>query len=934
MKHKYVVVDLETTGNTPDRGDCIIQFSAVTIEDLRIVDQYTTFINPGVPIPPFIEELTGINDGMVLDAPEFKNIASKIYDLLQDSIFVAHNVFFDLGFLRNELEKSGYANFAIDSVDTVEFAKIIFPSAPSYKLSELADMLQLEHDNPHQADSDALVTAELLLILLERAKALPLITLEKLSDMAYSLKSDMYIVFQSLLEEKRKNIENLQDDLEVYRGIALKKKTIQQSYTDEITPNYPWDTEEKIQLFSLHMKDFKHRPGQMEMMDTVYESFIQKKHAVIEAGTGTGKTLGYLLPSIFFAKTERKPVVISTYTIQMQDQILNYEIARLKKMIPFQFQIAILKGRSNYINMLKFEQSLYDKDPHYDTVLTKMQLLVWLVQTETGDMEELNVSSGGRLYKQRIKHDGWFFQMEKDPWFSHDFYIHARNLAQNADVVITNHSMLLVDANKDQSILPEYKYAVIDEAHNLEKAARSCFGKKLEYNSIKFWIGRLGTLEKSQLFNKLEKLLDKKGLSPSLHSFEMDHIISQLDLEIDDLFNMIGIKLSKLNGRKSNKNTKQQLRITEEMNSDRQWLPLVLCAERVYDYHRTISKALETRLSLIKNDDIKISESEQAFVEEINTFIRDWIKIGEKIQQFFLTSSSQNVKWVEGDIRALPNSIGVFTQPISPGDELFTTFFKNKNSVIMTSATLTVNSSFNYYINELGLKKQNLVEKIIRSPFDYKEMVNLLVPSDLPEVRGTVNDDYIEAMANHIISIAGATDGRMLVLFTSYDMLRKTYQLIKESLALEDFVILAQGITGGSRTRLTRNFQQFNKSILFGTSSFWEGVDIPGKDLSCLVIVRLPFSPPDEPITAAKYELIRNEGRNPFSDFALPEAVIRFKQGFGRLIRTETDRGVVIILDRRIDTTSYGKTFLQSIPNISIERGPIKSILSSIENWL
>src|SRR5690606_274058 len=151
-----------------------------------------------------------------------------------------------------------------------------------------------------------------------------------------------------------------------------------------------------------------------------------------------------------------------------------------KKMIPFPFQIALLKGRSNYINMLKFEQSLYDKDPHYDTVLTKMQLLVWLVQTETGDMDELNISSGGRLYKQRIKHDGWFFQKEKDPWFSHDFYIHARNLAQNADVVITNHSMLLIDSEKDQSILPEYKYVVIDEAHNLEKAARSCFGKKVE----------------------------------------------------------------------------------------------------------------------------------------------------------------------------------------------------------------------------------------------------------------------------------------------------------------------------------------------------------------------------------------------------------------------------------------------------------------------
>ncbi|MCR2820213.1 ATP-dependent DNA helicase DinG [Lederbergia panacisoli] len=934
MTRKYVVVDLETTGNTHDRGDRIIQLSAVVIENRQIVDQYTTFINPGMPIPPFIEELTGIHDGMVQDAPEFKDIAPKINEILQDSIFVAHNVIFDLGFLRNELEKAGYNYIELDSVDTVEFAKILLPTAQSYKLSELAEYLQLEHENPHQADSDALVTAELFLILLERTKSLPLITLEKLSDMAYSLKSDLYILFDNILKEKRKNIENLQEDLEVFRGIALKKKVIPEANNEEIIPYFPKSMEEKNHLFSNQSKHFKLRPGQMEMMNSVYESFEKNKHAVIEAGTGTGKTLGYLLPSLYFAVSKSQPVIISTYTIQMQEQILNNEISRLKQLIPFPFHTSILKGRSNYINMLKFEQSLYDKDPQYDTVMTKMQFLVWLVHTETGDMEELNVSSGGNLFKQRIKHDGWFFQKEKDPWFSHDFYMHARNLASNADLVITNHSMLLRDIENDQNILPDYQYVVIDEAHNLEKAARNCFGKKLEYNTLKFSIGRLGTLEKNQLFSKIENLLREKGFTPSFHAFELDQIISQLDLEIDDLFIMLGKKISQLFGRKSNKSTKLQMRITDAMMSERKWLPLVLCAERVYDYHRTICRELENRLSLVKREDKKLTDSEQAFIEEMNSFLRDWFQIGGKFQQLFLNPSIQNVTWIEGDIRALPNSIGIFVQPMNTGNELANNFFEHKKSVVMTSATLTVNHSFSFFLNELNLQNKDLLEKVISSPFDYKDMVKLMIPSDLPEVRGTVNDEYIEAIASHIIAIADVTDGRMLVLFTSYDMLRKTYQLIKDSFALEDFVLLAQGISGGSRTRLTRNFQQFNKSILFGTSSFWEGVDIPGKDLSCLVIVRLPFSPPDEPITAAKYELIKHHGKNPFSEFALPEAVIRFKQGFGRLIRTETDRGVVIVLDRRIETTSYGKTFLQSIPNISIERGPLNKLLTSVEKWL
>ncbi|MBS4199481.1 ATP-dependent DNA helicase DinG [Bacillus sp. FJAT-49732] len=932
MSRKYVVVDLETTGNTHDRGDRIIQFSAVVIENLQIVDQYTTFINPGIPIPPFIEELTGIHDGMVQDAPEFKDVATKINTLLQDAIFVAHNVIFDLRFLRNELEKEGYENIGLDSIDTVEFAKILFPTASSYKLSELAELLQLEHENPHQADSDALVTAELLLILIERTRSLPLITLEKLSDMAYSLKSDLYIIFQSILKEKRKNIENLQEDLEVFRGIALKKKMIPQKIHDERSLSYPISIEDKMDLLS-HTKNFKLRTGQMEMMDIVYQSFLNNKIAVIEAGTGTGKTLGYLLPSLYFAITQKQPLIISTYTIQMQDQIFN-EIVRLKEMIPFPFQTSTLKGRSNYINMLKFEQSLYDKDLHYDTVITKMQLLVWLVHTETGDMDELNVSSGGKLYKQRVKHDGWFFQKEKDPWLSHDFYMYARNLASCADLVITNHSMLLVDTEKDQNILPDYHYVVIDEAHNLEKAASNCFGKKLEYNGLKFWIGRLGTLDKNHIFNKLEKLLEKKGLSPSLHPFELEQLIIQLEMEIDDLFNMLGKKIVQQYERKSNKTTKQQLRITESMISDRKWLPIIICAERVYDYFRTISKELEQRLMLLKQENKNIADREQAFLAEMNSFFKDWLKIGEKIYQLLLKPSNEYVFWLEGDIRAIPNSIGIYAQPVNPGNELFNRFFNQKKSVVMTSATLTVNHSFDYFLKELGLPKEVVTEKVISSPFDYQKMVKLMIPSDLPEVRGTVNDEYIEAISSHIISLADATDGRMLVLFTSYDMLRKTYQLIKDSNALEDFILLAQGITGGSRTRLTRNFQQFNKSILFGTSSFWEGVDIPGEDLLCLVIVRLPFSPPDEPITAAKYELIKNNGKNPFSEFALPEAVIRFKQGFGRLIRTESDRGVVIVLDRRIETTSYGKNFINSIPNISIERGPLNNILSSIEKWL
>jgi ATP-dependent DNA helicase DinG len=273
-------------------------------------------------------------------------------------------------------------------------------------------------------------------------------------------------------------------------------------------------------------------------------------------------------------------------------------------------------------------------------------------------------------------------------------------------------------------------------------------------------------------------------------------------------------------------------------------------------------------------------------------------------------------------------------QPTFVADQLKKQFFQVKKGVVITSATLTVNRSFEYIMKEIGLDPVSTIQMTIPSPFEYKNQVQLLIPEDLPEINTVTLDEYVIAITEHIITIAEATKGRMMILFTAFDMLKKTYELIKESGFLNDFAMIAQGITGGSRTRLTRNFQRYDKAILLGTSSFWEGVDIPGEDLSCLVIVRLPFSPPDDPLTEAKCQLIEKLGGNAFSEYSLPEAVLRFKQGFGRLIRTENDRGILVVFDKRIVTTKYGKAFLKSIPSVPVKKGPIDELVELIHSWL
>lgn len=933
MSQKYVVVDLETTGNMWGKGDRIIQLSAVVIRHSQIIDQYTTFINPGISIPPFIAELTGIEDEMVEDAPHFFEIAGKIQTLLRDAIFVAHNVLFDLGFLRKEMEEAGYFNVFSNAIDTVELTKILLPESPSYKLSDLSDVLGFDHDRPHQADSDALVTAELLLMLIDRAKQLPIVTLEKLTELAFYLKSDIGPLFQELLHEQETKIENLAEELEVHRGIALKKKSKPIHNQEQDDYPYPLLEEEKIRLLSPHINGFQAREMQFDMMDTIYEAFMNQQHMVVEAGTGTGKSLAYLLPALYLAVEKQQPVVISTYTTQMQEQILNNEISRLAEAVPFPIQACIVKGRNHYIHLLKFEQTLREKEKHSDIVLTKMQILVWLTRTETGDLDELNFTSGGHLFRYRIQHDGWFTDKEKDAWLSRDFYLFAHEKARQSNIIITNHSMLLLDTEKE--ILPNYQYVIIDEAHHLESTARKSFGEKLEYNSMKYWIGRLGTLEKDFFFKTLESLIKNKKLTPTILSMELEQAILQMDEELDILYVQLGKLLADSKQRnKAVQTRKDFFRITNEMKEKRIWQSIVMCAERVYDQHRLIQKGLEERLVLIKDHKEKLTIAEQAFIEEMNSFIQEWTARGGRIKDIFISPAEEDILWLQGDIKALPTSITIRNEPTEIGPILRKQLFQQKKSIILTSATLSIQGSFHYFLYELGLKKDELIQKIYPSPFKFEKMAKLLIPTDLPEIRGQAMDQDIEMIASHLLAIAEVTNGRMLILFTSYDMLKKTYYLVKDAGCLEDYAILAQGISAGSRSRLIKNFQQFQKAILFGTSSFWEGVDIPGKDLSCLVIVRLPFAPPDEPVTEAKYERIKEKGLNPFTTYALPQAVLRFKQGFGRLIRGEEDRGVVVVFDKRLDTTSYGKVFLQSIPLIPIERGSLPVILNEIQQWL
>ncbi|WP_059170934.1 ATP-dependent DNA helicase DinG [Bacillus sp. FJAT-27445] len=928
MAKKFVVVDLETTGNSPKKGDRIIQFAAVVIEGGKITEVFTSFVNPLQPIPAFIEELTGIRDSDVQDAPLFSAISGKVSSLLDDAYFVAHNVLFDLGFLQEELLMAGEKAFSGPVIDTVELARFMEPGADSYKLSDLAEREGLTHDRPHQADSDALVTAELFLLFLRKIAEFPERILFQLSQLAEGLKSDLNLVLNKIALQKTADAE-MPESLALVNGIALKKQdycnNAQSDISESIT--FPYSMDEKELLFTKCEARLESRSGQNEMMDEVYHSFQNGTHALIEAGTGIGKSLGYLLPAAFFSKRYRKKVIISTHTIQLQEQLMAKEIPQLEQIIPFSLKSALLKGRNNYISIRKFAKSLEDENDNYDTTLAKMQILVWLTRTEYGDRDELNLSSGGLLYWNTIRN-------EKDdpfgssPWDEFDFYRRAKENAAQADLIITNHALILSDIEAGGKVLPEYDYAVIDEGHHFEKAAAKHLGVRIDYLGARLVLGHFGLYEQRQLFYKTEKVIGSHPLRGKVPSQpKLNSLVAEAIYEMDEFFKLAVAYASRDGKRGTAKRITS--RISENYNK-REWEALKNAAIRfsfcLKDLHSSTTSIMRLMEEIKTKESLGFIGSLIAFIEELETLRRG---IGS-----FFNSGEGFVKWVEADLRAPQNSTGLISMPVSVSNEISTRFFLEKKSVILTSATLTVNHSFRFTLEGLGLDADYANLLAIPSPFDYRENVKLFISTDLPEINSVPQNEYITEIAGRIISICDAAQGRLLVLFTSHDMLRKTYELVKESGLLSEYALIAQGITGGSRSRLTRSFQKYDKAVLFGTNSFWEGIDIPGEGLSCLIVVRLPFSPPDEPLTKAKCELIEKRGGKPFSEYSLPEAVLRFKQGFGRLIRTGNDKGVIVVFDKRLGESSYGREFLQSIPPVAVKRADIDEVVTEIESWL
>ncbi|BBW95855.1 ATP-dependent DNA helicase DinG [Geobacillus sp. FSL W8-0032] len=908
MATRFVIIDLETTGNGPKKGDRIIQLGMAVVENGLIVERFSSFFNPEQPIPLFVQQLTNINEETVEGAPLFADKAGEIAAMMDDAYFVAHNVDFDLPFLQAELERAGRPPFTGPTIDTVELARIVLPTAESYKLSDLARQLGLRHDRPHQADSDAEVTAKLLLALLERLGRLPLVTLEQLRRLARRLKSDIYLLLDALIAEKQREAPNDQPFV-MHGGIALKRPAPARPEKEKgaVAASFAAFSEQEPPL---PLPGYKRRPTQWEMMRLVYEALSTSQHAMMEAGTGLGKSLAYLIPAAFFAGERQERVVISTNTIQLQEQLIRRDVPVLREVVPFPLRVAVLKGKQNYLSIEKFASFLAEPSDPYDAVLLKCQLLVWLLETESGDLDELNVPSGARMLLADLAIG------EEEEGGRHHFFAAAKRRAEEADLIITNHAFLLHDLTAPRPLFPPFRYLVIDEAHRLEDAAARHFGERVDYVSFRFLTAKL-----AQTMAKRRE--EEQRCEARATLARCQRLLEELQFEGDELFRLLRrYALAKQPARAG----RCRYRFSPADERGQTWEAAVELCWRLRDAIAALAAAVQPLLAT-ENETMALPVSFSADMAALRRHIAALVRL--------LTETEEGVvRWMEADEKGAANAVRLYAQPVDLSAFFADRLFMNKRSVILTSATLTVRGQFSYMAARLGLEEFYPLCRSFPAPFRYEEQAALFVPTDLPLVSAVPLERYAEAAAAAIVAIARRLGRRMLVLFPSYELLKLTAEALKAEEGNEPFVLIAQGVQSGSPTKLLRTFLQFDQAVLLGTSSFWEGVDLPGPALAALVIARLPFASPEDPVAAAKSERIRAAGGDPFARLSLPEAVLRFRQGFGRLIRTERDKGAVFVLDRRLLTASYGADFLASLPPLPVHEGPLAALLEAAEDWL
>lgn len=948
LDEDVVVLDTETTGFSFNHDE-LIQIAAARMKNGVITEWYVTFVNPDRPIPEEVAHLTNIHDDDVVDAPSPDEALTGLVEFVGDSYVVAHNANFDRTFTTKRASgESLKNNIWIDSLD---LARIALPRMNSHRLLDLVRAFG-GPDSTHRADEDVAATCLVYRILLAAVKNMPSDLVKYISEMSTIDEWNTVYVFKELADERagsynfrvsrKTSVSSVTEAVrkDVFKPFTEAEQGVSPDMTDEEffekLNHLEFATSEEIyEAFSKEgavgqcYVDYEPREEQRVMAQAVNNAVSRSENLAIEAGTGVGKSMAYLVPLVLAAQKNKMTVGVATKTNTLLDQLINKELPLLKKVYGISY--APLKGFTHYPCNRKVERLVAAgpriitfKNQEINQAPALASLLSFVDQSDFDDMDGLKLDYRA-LPRYSITTKSSECLRRKCPFFGRSCFVHgAREEAQRCDVVVTNHSLLFWDVRFEGGLLPPIRYWVIDEAHGAEDEARRAFSTTVSSDAIQNLARRMTSdSPRYNVFLRAERAIEVTEEAKTLfESMIRKAQIAAGSFGIAAQEFCLAAKDLLFFDERSKRNSYEyfDLWLNDDIRASETFSGVKFAAKGLYE---TLEKAISAARDIVAYlESIEVTSSEQ---REIALVALELKELYVALETIFFTSASNQVYSVRLN-RTKDRFNEIFTaQPLDVGQNLNETFYQETNSVIYTSATLSVDGKFDSFEQAVGLNESEVSRGItlqIDSSYDFDNHMQVYVPSDMPE---PADPQYLEKLQELLIGLHIAQQGSLLTLFTNRREMEKCFEVVNPQIKKENLRLVCQK-WGVSVKGLRDDFLKDEHLSLFALKSFWEGFDAPGSTLRGVVIPKLPFGLPTDPLSCERGA--RDD--RAWSHYSLPAAVIDVKQAVGRLIRSANDEGIVVLADARLISKYYGRKFLNSLPSKSVSIIPCEDIIKEV----